>query len=101
MSTAAPYDVQASPEREPVSTVSAFAAMPDSVADCVSSKFVAEIETVEPPVRYALPPLTVSAPPVGAVVSARAVKARPAPATPALFVAVADPVCVVEEPLKV
>jgi hypothetical protein len=52
--------------------------------------------TLVPLVRYVAPPLTVSAPPAGAVESACAVNVVPAPVAPALFVAVTEPLCVAQ-----
>src|SRR3954465_15464288 len=94
MSVAEPYDWQVSFESDADCTVSTFDARPEPPD---SEKLVGLMLTVVPLFRYAAPPFTVSAPPVGAVVSDWAVKVRPGPVTPAPFVAVASALCVVEE----
>src|SRR4051794_2015721 len=94
MSVAPPYDPQMPFESEADSTVSTLVARPEPAG---SLKLVALIPTLVPLFRYAVAPLTVRAPPVGAVVSAGAVTVRPEPVSPAPFVAVASALCVVEE----
>src|SRR3954467_11143439 len=103
MSVDEPNEPQLSPPSGACSTVRVLPARPDSVADWDSAKSVAETDTLVPLVRYvvALLPLTLRAPPVGPVVSRRAVSVGPGPVVPLLLVALTWPLCVVAEPVKV